>query len=81
MELMAITLMLREIDPLSRHAVSGGPNRGCLTSQVSSFGADRAKHPAARIRKTVPGQPGMITPTIPTPASNKPAKKKKGRNQ
>src|SRR5262245_18514257 len=57
-EPMAMNLIGRGMAPVSRQARTGGPSFGWLSSQLSSFSDERAKHPAARMRSTVPGITG-----------------------
>ena len=69
----AISLAIGGIARSRRQACSVGPKRGWSSSQASSLGDERAKHPAAMIRNTVVGISGTNAPMKPRAMQARPS--------
>jgi len=65
--------------PVSLHVRTPGPSRGCVRSQCSKRGEERAKQAAASMRKTVPGRSGRKMPATPITMKMHPVTNKSGR--
>ena len=55
-----INLAFSGIAPVSRNPLTSFPNTLCSVTQRYIFSLDLRKHQAAKIKKTVPGNPGNI---------------------
>ena len=72
-EIRDIVFARNDMAPVFRKVFTWGPNSLLSTTKLYSRSDDLTKNVAARISQMVPGNPGIMYPTIPSPRHMRPS--------